>query len=447
MKIAVVGTGYVGLVTGVCLSEVGHDVTCIDKDENKINMLSKGKSTIYEENLEDLILKNLNKSLFFTTSIESGINDADAIFIAVGTPPDDNGNADLSYVHQVAIEIGKHISKYAVVITKSTVPVGTSYFIRDIISNLTTKEFDIASNPEFLREGTAVNDTFYADRIIIGTDSSRAKELLENIYKPFNVPILHTDIRSSEMIKYASNAFLATKISFINEIANICENVGADIQLVAQGIGMDKRIGKNFLNAGIGYGGSCFPKDTNALVQIAGNANYDFDLLKSVILVNNKQPEYLIQKAKGYFNELSDRTVAVLGLAFKPNTDDVRESVAVQIIRSLLSLNSRIRVYDPIAMVKFKSFYKISNIEYCTSWQSCVEQADCLFIVTEWQEFLQIDLEELKKLLKYPVIFDGRNCFSLDVMDEHGFNYFSVGRKRVLQEEKNEVNHTNTLSE
>lgn len=438
MKVSVIGTGYVGLVSGVCLAEIGHDVTCIDIDENKINKLRSGRPTIYENGLEELMKKNiLNDRLHFTSDYEVGLKDAHVILIAVGTPSLPSGKADLRYIEESAIAISNHISRYTVVVTKSTVPVGTNEWIKDLITaNLKSQcEFDVVSNPEFLREGSAVQDTFHGDRIIIGSSNKKAADIVASLYEKLNIPIVHTDVRSAEMIKYASNAFLSTKISFINEIANICEKLGADIESVALGMGMDSRIGSKFLQAGIGYGGSCFPKDTKALVQIAGHVDHEFDLLKSVINVNNKQQIKMVEKAVRYFGDkMQNVKIALLGLAYKPNTDDIREAASVKIIEKLMEYECEIRVYDPVAMPEFQKQYTNYNVVYCKSWQEAIDQADCLMIVTEWEEFKQMDLALVKNLLVKPVIFDGRNCLKIDAIKKLGFEYFSIGRKDITTE-------------
>lgn len=433
MKIAIVGTGYVGLVTGVCLSEIGHQVTCIDVDELKVDKMRAGISPIYEPGLDELMKKNIAaERLYFTTSHEEGFRDAEAIYIAVGTPPREDGTANLSYVEEVARSIAAHIQNYTVVITKSTVPVGTNYRIKQMIAAGAEgrAQFDVVSNPEFLREGTAVQDAFQGDRIVIGSDSPRAAQIVEEINKPFGIPVYHTDISSAEMIKYASNAFLATKISFINEISVLCEKLGANVEDVAAGMGMDKRIGSQFLRAGIGYGGSCFPKDTKALVQIAGNVEHEFDLLKSVIQVNNKQQRLLVDKAKARFGSLADKTVALLGLAFKPHTDDMRESASIVVSRQLVEEGARIQAYDPI-QPELAAHLLPQEVMLCRTLEEALAHADCVFIITDWPEFKTMDLAKAIQLLKSPVFFDGRNCFSLEHAAAHGIEYHSIGRESV----------------
>ncbi len=354
-KIAVVGTGYVGLVTGVALSEIGHTVTCVDVDEAKIKRMQEGRSPIFEPGLSELMKKNINEGrLSFTSQHQEAFKGADAIYIAVGTPQKEDGTADLCFIESVAENIANHLKSYAVIVTKSTVPVGTNDYIKSFIETRTDTPFDVVSNPEFLREGSAVQDTFHGDRIVIGADSPIAGDLIEEINEPFGIPVFRTDIRSAEMIKYASNAFLATKISFVNEIANLCDKLDANIDDVAKGMGQDQRIGGKFLNAGIGYGGSCFPKDTNALVQIAGNVEHEFTLLKAVIEVNYKQQRLLVDKAREYFGSLRGKTIAMLGLAFKPNTDDMREAASLVLAEELVLAGATVVGYDPIAMENAK---------------------------------------------------------------------------------------------
>jgi UDPglucose 6-dehydrogenase len=434
MKVSVIGTGYVGLVTGVCLAEVGHHVTCVDIDPDKISNLRKGISPIYEPGIEEILDRNIvNGNLSFTDDISHGVADAEVIYIAVGTPSKDDGRADLRYVESAAMQIAQVISSYTVVVTKSTVPVGTNHRIKEIISQhkINSCEFDVVSNPEFLREGSAIYDTFHGERIVVGSESEQAATIIAKVYEPFETPIINTDIRSAEMIKYAANAFLATKISFINEIANICEKVGANVEDVALGMGKDSRIGEKFLHSGIGYGGSCFPKDTKALVQIASNSDYDFDLLRSVISVNNNQQRKLVDKAIEHYGDLKGKTVAVLGLSFKPNTDDMRDAASVRIINQLKELECKVKVYDPIAIPNAKLMLGEDEISYCSSAYQALTEADFAMIVTEWDEFKKVDLDKMKDLLIEPVIFDGRNCFSLKEMEEKGFTYYSIGRPVV----------------
>ncbi|WP_028538133.1 MULTISPECIES: UDP-glucose dehydrogenase family protein [Paenibacillus] len=435
MNIAVIGTGYVGLVTGVCLAEVGHKVTCIDVDLAKVRMLKSGISPIYEPGLQEMIQKNIAENrLSFTSEFQEGIDEAQVIYIAVGTPSNDDGTADLSAVENASLAIAKYIKNDVVIVTKSTVPIGTNDRIKAIIEynkfsdNITV---DIVSNPEFLREGSAIHDTFHGDRIIIGSDSKLAADIVEEINRPFQVPVFRTSIRSAEMIKYASNAFLATKISFINEISNLCEKLDADVTEVALGMGMDKRIGKHFLNAGIGYGGSCFPKDTKALMQIAGNANYQFELLKSVIEVNKKQQSILTEKAKKRFGSLEGLTVAILGLAFKPNTDDMREAASITVVNELLSTGAKVIAYDPIATEKAKKVLPL-GVSYVDSIEEAIQDVDCAMILTEWPEICEYELGKFVEKMKTPIIFDGRNCFSKTDIQKYQIEYHSIGRASIL---------------
>lgn len=434
MNIAVVGTGYVGLVTGVCLSEINHQVICIDTDKEKVKKMKSGISPIYEPGLNELMVKNIEKgTLNFSTNHLESFQNVDVIFIAVGTPQMPDGSANLMYVENVAKSIGESIQNDVIVVTKSTVPVGTNDFVkRTILSNLKHNvNIKIASNPEFLREGSAIEDTFNGDRIIIGTEDEAAASILEEMYKPLGLPVFKTDIYSSEMIKYASNAFLATKISFINEISNICEKLGADVEDVAYGMGLDKRIGRSFLNAGIGYGGSCFPKDTHALVQIAGGVEHNFDLLKSVIEVNNEQQRLLADKIINRLNSIEKKSVAVLGLAFKPNTDDMREAASIVIIKELIAAGIQVKAYDPIAMENAKEILP-EEVQYVSNLDEAVLGADAAVIITEWEEFRNMDLSNLKNVLKEPLLFDGRNCFDLSIMNELGIEYHSIGRNSVI---------------
>ncbi|WP_141431110.1 UDP-glucose/GDP-mannose dehydrogenase family protein [Bacillus sp. 03113] len=433
MKIAVVGTGYVGLVTGVCLSEVGHVVTCIDIDKEKVEKLNKGISPIFEPGLEDLMIKNMNEErLYFTSSLEEGFKEASVIYIAVGTPEKEDGSANLSYVEAVAKSIAKYVKKDVVVVTKSTVPVGTNDKIYELImNNLENKvNVDVASNPEFLREGSAIKDSFQGDRIVIGTRNEGTAGILEEINKPFGIPIFKTNIRSAEVIKYASNAFLATKISFINEISNICERVNANVEDVALGMGLDSRVGSRFLNAGIGYGGSCFPKDTKALVQIAGNVKYDFELLKGVIIVNQKQQGILLDKLEKRFTSLEGKRIAILGLAFKPNTDDMREAASIVITNKLIKQNVSIVAYDPIAMDNAKKVLN-SKIEYALNTKEALDGADAALILTEWEEFKELDLDLYLKYMRQPIVFDGRNCYDLEEVKNYNIEYYSMGRPSI----------------
>lgn len=429
MKISVIGTGYVGLVLGACLAKLGNRVFCIDIDKKKIAKLQKGISPIYEPGLEEIIKKELRrKKISFHTSFKDSIVQSEAVFIAVGTPQRRDGKADLSYVEAAAHEIGKNLNGYKLIITKSTVPVGTGQQVKKIIQEHYKGDFDIASNPEFLREGHAVEDFLNPDRIVIGTETARARDIMLAIYEPLDFPKVTTTVESAEMIKYASNAFLATKISFINEIANICEKVGADVEDVARGMGLDSRIGPSFLKAGIGWGGSCFPKDVHALNQIAGTSGYDFKLLKAVIEVNAKQRAFVLNKLEELFGNLKGKKICVLGLAFKANTDDVRESVAIEIIRTLVGLGAKIKTYDPKAMATAMNVLS-DDIIFCKDAYKAAKNSDVLIIVTEWSEFGKLDYKKIKKLLREPIIIDGRNLLNPQKMQKLGFRYFGVGRK------------------
>lgn len=441
MNISVVGTGYVGLVTGVCLSEVGHTVTCIDIDENKLNKLRAGISPIFEPGLDELMIKNIKANrLFFTSDHREAFRNVEVIYIAVGTPEKEDGSANLSYVEQVAKDIAKNVFDDVVVVTKSTVPVGTNNWIKDVIdANLKNKvNVEIVSNPEFLREGSAVYDAFNGDRIVIGASNQNTAEILEEINKPFGIPVFITDIRSAEMIKYASNAFLATKISFINEISNLCERVGANVEDVAVGMGQDSRIGTQFLNAGIGYGGSCFPKDTKALVQIAGNVEYEFELLKGVINVNRNQQEILLEKLFNRYDTLEGKKIAVLGLAFKPNTDDMREAASIVMTEKLIQCNAQVVAYDPVAMENAKKVLD-KKVIYGSRLEEVLKEADAALILTEWNEFKDLDLGIFKKYMKNPIVFDGRNCYDLEKVRLSGIEYFSMGRPAVNTEMVNMI--------
>ncbi|CUB12486.1 UDP-glucose 6-dehydrogenase YwqF [Bacillus cereus] len=436
MNIAIFGTGYVGLVTGVCLSDIGHRVTCIDIDENKVARMKKGISPIYEPGLDDLMSKNIKENrLLFTTDCRQGIEEADVIYIAVGTPQQADGSANLQYIEQVALDIANNLEKDSIVVIKSTVPVGTNDHVKNLIQQNLKADVKISmvSNPEFLREGSAIHDSFYGDRIVIGTDDVKTADVMEEVNKPFNVPVFKTTIRSSEMIKYAANAFLATKISFINEIANICEKLGADVEHVANGMGLDKRIGTQFLKAGIGYGGSCFPKDTHALIQIAGNVEHDFDLLKSVITVNNNQQASLVGKIKNVLGDMEGKQVAMLGLAFKPNTDDMREAASIVIANDLVKMGAKVVAYDPIATENAKRILP-NEVQYVYSVEEAVKNADVALIVTEWDDIKEFPIEQYIDLMKQPIIFDGRNCHGLEYVKNFNVDYYSVGRPAVVRE-------------
>ncbi len=435
MKIAVVGTGYVGLVTGTCFAETGNTVTCIDIDTSKINKLNGGELTIYEPGLEKLFLRNQKEGrLHFTTNLTEGIAGAQIIFLALPTPPGEDGSADLKYILGVADDLGKIITDYVIIIDKSTVPVGTADKVHAAVAKNATVEFDIVSNPEFLREGVAVDDFMKPDRVVIGTTSERAKKVLNDLYLPFvrqGNPIIYMDEKSAELTKYAANSFLATKITFMNEIANLCERLGADVDMVRKGIGSDERIGKRFLFPGIGYGGSCFPKDVQALARSSADVNYEFKILDAVMEVNEKQKLHLVPQIKTYFNnDLKNKKIAVWGLAFKPNTDDIREAPALTIIDALLDEGAVVSAYDPEAMNNVKAIYA-DKIYFAERQYDALIDADALVIATEWSEFRTPDFDNIVSLLKNKVIFDGRNLFDLNKMEELGFHYVSVGRRTV----------------
>ncbi|MCQ4085232.1 UDP-glucose/GDP-mannose dehydrogenase family protein [Saccharibacillus sp. JS10] len=433
MKLTFIGTGYVGLVSGVCFSEIGNQVTCVDKDLEKVERLKGGEVPIYEPGLQELMEKNSALgNLKFTSDLMNSVNEADVVFICVGTPSLPSGEANLEYVEQVAQDIALAMNGYKIIVTKSTVPVGTNDKIKKIISQLSPHPFDVVSIPEFLREGSAVKDTLHPDRIIIGTDSERAAATLTELHTPLTQEIMVTEVRSAEMIKYASNAFLATKISFINEIANICEKVGADVTHVAQGMGYDKRIGSSFLQAGIGYGGSCFPKDTHALIQIAGNVDYEFKLLKSVVEVNNDQRFNIVAKLNHSLGNLQGKTIGIWGLAFKPNTDDVREAPALDIIKTLLQEGATVKAYDPIATENFRRFFRDDReVQWCESAMETAEGSDALCLLTDWSEFKEVDLNELNGAMRQPILIDGRNVYSREQLADTTFQYYSIGRPEL----------------
>ncbi|AEI45244.1 TuaD [Paenibacillus mucilaginosus KNP414] len=414
----------------------------MDKIKAKIDSLNRGEVPIYEPGIEELIEKNTKEGrLSFSDNLTEPVENSEIIIIAVGTPPLPNGEADLQYVDQVARDIALAMNGYKIVMTKSTVPVGTNERIKGIISELTAHPFDVVSVPEFLREGSAIKDTLNPDRIIIGSDSPKAQEQITRLHQPLTDNIIITDIRSAEMIKYASNAFLATKISFINEIANICEKVGADVTKVAVGMGYDKRIGSSFLQAGIGYGGSCFPKDTGALIQIAGNVNYEFKLLKAVVDVNTDQRFNVIAKLKESLGDLKDRTIGIWGLAFKPNTDDIRDAPAIDIVEALVAAGARIRVYDPIAMPNFKRVVQHASIEWCDEPYEVATGCDAVCLLTEWDEFKNVDLIQAEALMKQPILIDGRNVFSKEQIEKTNFSYYSVGRPSMTRHYREPVNN------
>ncbi|HCQ29138.1 MAG TPA: UDP-glucose 6-dehydrogenase [Flavobacteriales bacterium] len=435
MNIAVVGTGYVGLVTGTCLAETGNNVICVDIDEEKVNKMKNGVVPIYEPHLDVLFERNIKeKRLHFTTNLEEAVEQAQIIFLALPTPPGEDGSADLSYVLGVADELGKMIKDYKVIVDKSTVPVGTAEKVTAAIAKNAQVDFDVVSNPEFLREGFAVDDFLKPDRVVIGTSSERAKEIMEELYKPYvrqGNPIIFMDEKSAELTKYAANSFLATKITFMNEIANFCEKVGADVDMVRIGMGSDSRIGNRFLFPGIGYGGSCFPKDVQALAKSGKEHGYEFKILNAVMSINERQKTIIVPKIKDYFNgDLKDKKVALWGLAFKPNTDDIREAPALYIINDLLAEGAQITAYDPEAMSNVKQVVG-DKINYALNQYDALEDADVLIIATEWGEFRTPDFNKMKELMKQPVIFDGRNVYDLKQMQKLGFYYNSIGRMVV----------------
>ncbi|MFN8311535.1 MAG: UDP-glucose/GDP-mannose dehydrogenase family protein [Cyclobacteriaceae bacterium] len=434
MKIAVVGTGYVGLVTGTCFAETGNNVVCVDIDEAKIASLKAGKITIYEPGLEQLFDRNIEQGrLTFTTNLREGIKDAQIIFLALPTPPGEDGSADLKYVLGVADQLGDLLDNYAVIVDKSTVPVGTAEKVRERIQKKARVEFDVVSNPEFLREGVAVEDFMKPDRVVIGTSSERAAKIMNNLYIPFvrqGNPILFMDERSAELTKYAANSFLATKITFMNEIANLCEKLGADVDAVRKGVGTDSRIGKRFLFPGIGYGGSCFPKDVWALAKASEESDYDFRILKSVMEVNADQKTKLIPHITKHFGNLKGKTIAIWGLSFKPHTDDIREAPALYNIEALLSAGAIVRVHDPEAMANVQKIMG-NKITYHQTPYAAAEGADAILIATEWPEFRAPDFVKLASLMKGKVIFDGRNLYELRDLKENGFTYISIGRQPI----------------
>ncbi|NOZ47878.1 MAG: UDP-glucose/GDP-mannose dehydrogenase family protein [Chlorobi bacterium] len=440
MKISVIGTGYVGLVSGTCFSETGITTYCVDINENKINGLNKGIVPIYEPGLERMILKNVEKQrLFFTTNLSESLKDCDVVFIAVGTPPDEDGSADLKHVLSVAHEIGKSIDHYVVIVTKSTVPVGTAKKVKHAVQEEIEKrgvkiEFDIASNPEFLKEGDAIDDFLKPDRIVIGIDSDKAESTMRKLYKPFllnNHPIIFMDIPSAELTKYAANSMLATKISFMNDIANLCELVGADVNNVRRGIGSDTRIGNKFIYPGAGYGGSCFPKDVKALIKTSDENNYSLEILKAVERVNNYQKSVLFSKLNNHYNgNLKGKNIALWGLSFKPNTDDMRDAPSLVIIDKLTKAGANVTAYDPVAMDESKR--RIGNkINYAKDQYEALVDADALLLVTEWSEFRIPNFKVVEKLMKNKLIIDGRNIFDPKEMKELGFTYYSIGRKII----------------
>ena len=431
MKIAVVGTGYVGLVLGACMAESGNDVTCVDKDTAKVAMLRRGKVPIYEPGLEELVKRNKSEGrLVFTTDLPKAVRAAEVVFIAVGTPQGEDGSADLRHVMNVARDIARAMHGYKVIVNKSTVPVGTAEKVREIVRRETTHPFSVVSNPEFLKQGAAVDDFMKPDRVVIGAEDQRGAELLVALYQPFTrtgAPIMVMDCASAELAKYAANALLATRISFMNEVANVCELFGADVDRVRQAVGSDRRIGSSFLFPGVGYGGSCFPKDVKALMRFSADKKYDFKVLKAVEAVNQRQKLVLVKKLESHFKSLKGRTIAVWGLAFKPKTDDMREAPAVPIIKGLLEKGAKVEAYDPEAMTVARGIFG-TKVTYAKKSYDALRDADALAIVTEWHEFREPDFERMRRLMKTPVIFDGRNIYQPQQMQAHGFTYSSIGR-------------------
>ncbi len=434
MKISIIGTGYVGLVSGACFAELGNTVICADNDPKKVARLKKGKIPIFEPGLEELVKKNTRKKrLSFTSSVKDAVIKSDIIFIAVGTPSLENGEADLTGIEHVARTIAQHMSSYKLIVEKSTVPVETGEWVKRTIATNVKRhyEFDVASNPEFLREGSAVSDFMNPDRVVIGVESKKARELLTTLYRPLKAPIVVTDIKSAELIKHASNSFLATKISFINAVSRVCDRVGADINEVAYGMGLDKRIGPQFLDAGIGYGGSCFPKDIDAFITITDKIGYSFELLKAVREINQQQKHFFLSKVKENLWIIKDKTVGILGLSFKPNTDDIRSAPAIDFIRFLLKEGASVKVYDPSAMEKSKEFFSPKQISYCRNAYDVAKGSDCLLLVTEWDEFKELDFKKIRRLLKRPLIIDGRNVYDASKMKALGFTYVCIGRRSI----------------
>ncbi len=434
MNICVVGTGYVGLVTGAVFADLGNDVVCVDNDHAKVESLRAGRMPIYEPGLEEMVSRNADDGrLAFTTDLRAAVRQSDVIFIAVGTPSKESGETDLSQVEAVAAEIGRAMDRYKVVVNKSTAPVGTGELVREVISRHQAKSihFDVVSNPEFLREGSAIEDTLRPDRIVIGAPNQQVAMTLVELYAPLERPMIITDLPSAEVIKYASNAFLAAKISFINAIANICEAAGADVSQVMKGMGLDSRIGLQFLQAGLGYGGSCFPKDVDSLVHTAARLGYDFKLLRSVAEINRERTTHLVDQMRKALGPLEDKTVAILGLAFKPNTDDMREAKSVEVIRLLHEAGARVRAYDPVAMEHARTLLP-PGVTFAESAYEAATGADAVALITEWNEFKYLNLERLRGLLRRPLLFDGRNLYEPERMRRLGFEYYSIGRKSVV---------------
>jgi len=433
MRICMIGTGYVGLVTGTCFAEFGNDVTCVDIVKEKIDQLNRGELPIYEPGLDVMVAQNVKEGrLTFTTNLKKAVEEALVVFIAVGTPQAEDGSADMRYVETVTKDIARYMNEYKVIVNKSTVPVGAGKWIKKLIRETQPKpiHFSVASNPEFLREGSAIEDFIRPNRVVIGTEDPEAAAIMRDLYKPLyliETPIVMTDLASAELTKYAANAFLATKISFINEVATICERVGADVHEVARGMGLDQRIGTKFLHAGPGYGGSCFPKDTRALLNIARKSDYTFKIVEAAVEVNDQQRLRMLEKIKRTLGSLNGKTIAVLGLAFKPNTDDMREAPSIDIINGMQKEGARIKAYDPVAMDEAKKFFQ--DVEFMDDTYSAMAGADALIFITEWNQFRSLDLEKIMHLLKTPIIIDLRNIYEPQRMREHGFTYVAVGRQ------------------
>jgi UDPglucose 6-dehydrogenase len=432
MKIAVIGTGYVGLVAGACFAESGNDVVCVDKDGTKIRTLRAGRMPIYEPGLEELVRRNRHENrLTFTTTLPKAVRSSTIVFVAVGTPQGEDGSADLQHVLEVAREVARAMNGYKVIVNKSTVPVGTAARVREVIRRETTHPFSVVSNPEFLKQGAAIDDFMKPDRVVIGAEDPRAREIMQELYAPFTrtgAPVMTMDCASAELTKYAANAMLATRISFMNEVANVCEAVGADVDEVRRAIGADKRIGSSFLFPGVGYGGSCFPKDVKAMIHFASQKDYDFRILRAVEEVNSAQKTRLAAKMRSHFGTLKGRTIAVWGLAFKPRTDDMREAPAIPLIKMLLAEGADVQAYDPEATKVAKGIFG-NKVTFATKNYEALKGADGLAIVTEWSEFRRPDFEKMRKLMRSPVIFDGRNLFEPEQMKQSGFTYYSIGRQ------------------
>ena len=430
MNICVIGSGYVGLVTGSCFANCGNNVTCLDIDKNRIKSLKKGKIDIYEPGLSDIVERNFNaKRLKFTTNYKEAIENAEIIFLAVSTPPNSDGSANLDYIKNATMELSKYINNYKIIVTKSTVPIGTTYLIKNLIKSQTDKEFDVASNPEFLKEGSAINDFMFPDRIVIGVESIKAEKILKELYEPFmrkEDKLVSVDIRSSEISKYACNAMLATRISFINEIANLCEEVGANITSVRRIMSQDQRIGRHFIFPGLGYGGSCFPKDIKAFIDIAKENKVDLSICEAVNNVNDQQRQRFFNKIKDYFKDLNNKRFAIWGLSFKPNTDDIREAPSIDIIKNLIHDGAKINAHDPVAIGNFKELIK-DDIDYFSNSYDTLKGCDALIIHTEWNEYRQPNFNRIKKLLKNPIIFDGRNLYNEQKLSDLGFFYTNIG--------------------